>query len=376
MKMNALPFLLLTAMLLQLAPAHAAEPWHLTDWQNRAVVEIGKPSAQPGCDTAAVKILSQGGSRADGRDYRVLDADGKPVPFQLTFHDAASYSLVSFRATATKRPFFVYFGNPAASRADQQVIVDESPGAGQPRGAWIPRCGLVYKTVNRPKGENPLTPEEFGRMLAASPRPHGARYQQQIADGYNPFGFSDYYMSVYRGWMYIPADGEYSFCTVSNEGSFSFLDGKPLVHWPGRHTVERGKHGEFHASLHLSAGPHYVEYYQEEVLLEQMAFLGWSPPGFEKYNNYMQFTAMPASVFPLPHSAEAVRYETPAGPLPRLEPEIVDSIWPIARHEGQYTRVARASSMQRNFQRVPSSTGSLATGFRPMAPKPVTFTWH
>ena len=42
----------------------------------------------------------------------------------------------------------------------------------------------------------------------------------------------------------LPAAGTYQFCTVSNEASFSFLDGKPLVHWPGRHTVERGMRGE------------------------------------------------------------------------------------------------------------------------------------
>src|SRR5262249_4007214 len=89
----------LIAGLLLLAPdAWAADPWHLPGWQARAIVEIPKPLAEPGVDTAGVKVLCQGRAKPDGSDYRVLDAAGKPVPFQLTFHDAARYSLISFHA--------------------------------------------------------------------------------------------------------------------------------------------------------------------------------------------------------------------------------------------------------------------------------------
>ena len=93
------------------------------------------------------------------------------------------------------------------------------------------------------------------KLIAGSKAKDGARWQRHVADGYNPFGSSDYYISIYRGWVRTPKAGPYQFCTVSNKASFSFLDGKPLVHWPGQHTVERGVHGEVNAKVELTAGP-------------------------------------------------------------------------------------------------------------------------
>jgi tetratricopeptide (TPR) repeat protein len=289
--------------------------------------------ADAGVDTAGVKVLCQGRGKADGSDYRVLDAAGKAVSFQLMFHDAARYSLISFRAANPRQRFFIYFGNPQASQAAEQVAVDPAPGAGPPKGDWIPHYGLVYATIQRPEGPNPKTVPDMAKLIAGSPNKHGARHQRKISDGYNPFGSSDYYISIYRGWLQIPRAGKYQFCTISNEASFSFLDGKPLVHWPGRHTVERGIHGEKHALVELTAGLHYIEYYHEEVTLEQMAFLGWRPSADEG-----PFSAIPESVYTAPHAAVVTRYEDTRGPLPHFEPAILDTIWPTERHEGQYTR--------------------------------------
>lgn len=315
--------------------AAAAAPWQLQGWQQRAVVKIATPADEKQCDTAAVKVLCQGQSRPDGADYRVLDDQGRPLPFQVAFHDATRYSLISFRATEPGQSYYIYYGNPRADRAAEEIVADPRPGAGPPRAAWLPRYGLVYATLRRPEGDNPKTVDELDAMLAASPAKDGARYQRRISDGFNPFGSSDNYLSVYRGWLRIAAAGRYRFCTASNEASFSFLDGKQLIHWPGRHTAERGIHGEKNAAVELAAGWHYVEYYHEEVALQQMAFLGWSPPGAPQE----QFDALPEAVFPAPHQAVVAAYETPAGPAVRFEPTIVDTLWPAARHEGQFTRV-------------------------------------
>jgi tetratricopeptide (TPR) repeat protein len=312
--------------------AAPADSWHLPGWSARAVLEISQPSA--GADTAALRIFGHGRGKPDGSDYRVVDASGKPLPFQLTFHDAARYSLISFRAPDPKGRYFVYLGNPQAARAAEQVPDLPPPGGGPPKAAWVPHQGLVLETIRRPEGENPKTIDEMIKLIAASPGKDGARYQRGISDGFNPFGSSDHYISLYRGWIQIPTAGTYKFCTASNEASFSFLDGKPLVDWPGRHTTERGLRGEKNATVALSAGPHYVEYYQEEVVLEQMAFLGWRPSADDG-----PFAPIPESIFPAPHQAVAVRYEGPDGkPLPVFEPTIVDSVWPTDRREAQYTR--------------------------------------
>src|SRR6516165_2760116 len=105
----------LTPLAFVLLAAPAADPWHLAGWQARAVVEVAKPSPDAGCDVCGVKVLCQGRARADGRDYRVLDAAGKAVPYLLAFHDAGRYSLISFRADNAKGKYFVYFDNPKAT---------------------------------------------------------------------------------------------------------------------------------------------------------------------------------------------------------------------------------------------------------------------
>lgn len=312
-----------------------AAPWHLPGWQQRAVVTIAKPQADRQVDTAAVRVLCQGEARADGADYRVLDAAGNAVPFQITFHDAPRYSLISHKCDDATKTYYIYFGNAQAARSEDEVVAEPRPGAGPPQAPWVPHYGLVYTTLRRPEGDNPKTVAELAAMLAASPAKDGARYQRGIADGFNPFGSSDNYMSVYRGWINIAAPGNYRFCTASNEASFSFLDGKQLVHWPGRHTAERGEHGERNAEVELSAGWHYVEYYHEEVALQQMAFLGFSPPGAEQG----RFSGLPEELFPAPHEAAVNEYQTPSGPALKFEPVLVDSVWPENRHEGQYTRL-------------------------------------
>jgi PKD repeat protein len=284
-------------------------------------------------DTASARVLCQGQAKADGSDYRVVDAAGNAVPFQLMFHDAARYSLLSFRVANPRQRFFIYFGNSKAERSAEQVVIDPTPGAGQPRGAWVPRYGLVLQTIQRPKGKNPEKPADMAQLIATSQAKYGARYQRRISDGYNSFGPSDYYISIYRGWMQIPKTGKYQFCTVSNESSFSFLDGKDLVHWPGRHTVERGVHGEKNASVELTAGLHYIEYYHEEVTLDQMAFLGWRPS-----EDKGAFGPIPESIYTAPHDGVVAAYESARGALVRFEPSITDSIWPTERHQGQYTR--------------------------------------
>jgi tetratricopeptide (TPR) repeat protein len=312
-----------------------AQDWQLADWSSRAVVEITKPVE--GVGTAAVKVLCQGRAKPDGSDFRVLNQQSQPVPFQLNFHNANRYALISFRAENAQvgQRFHIYYGNPRAERATEEVVVSAQPGSGPSQGSWNPRAGLTFATMKRPEADNPETVEQLTQLIADSNEKYGGRYQRRVADGHNPFGPSDNYISVYRGWISIPKAGTYKFCTASNEASFSFLDGQELIHWPGRHTSERGLRGEKNAEFELTSGLHYLEYYHEEVMLKQVAFLGWSPPGSPAGH----FSAIPESVYTLPHSASAVRYESREGVLPHFEPDILDSIWPQDRHEGPYTRV-------------------------------------
>ena len=312
-------------------PAAAQEVWPLEGWAERAVVRITEPA--PEADTAVVRILCQGLAQESANDYRVLDAAGNPVPYLVAFHDAARYSLIAFRAADPGATYRVYYGNPSAERAAERIAFPSAPGAGAPVGEWIPRQGLFFETRERPPFENPETVEELADMLAWRGKRYGARVQRRISDGFNPFGPSDMYISLYRGWIRIDQPGTYWFCTASNEASFSFLDGKELIHWPGRHTEERGSHGEKCASIELSAGLHFIEYYHEEVALQQVAFLGW-----RGRNHDGAFTAIPLSLYPAPHRADVTGYERPGGPAFHFEPHVLDTWWPEPPAIGQITR--------------------------------------
>ena len=325
--------LLIGSLVVTFAAAEPA-PWHLAGWTARAEVEVVKRSADAAVDTAAAAVFVQGALREDAADLRVVDAAGSPVPHAVAAFDPTRYALVLFRAASGDGRYFVYFGKTDAAPPAERTTFQQPPGAGAPKGDWVPNVGLVYETRERPAGENPATVEAFAKLLAGSKRSYGARVQPGVSDGYDPFGPSDNYLSLYRGWIRIPSDGTYRFCTASNEASFSFLDGKELIHWPGRHTVDRGLHGEKNATVALKAGLHYLEYYHEEVTLQQMAFLGWRTSADDG-----PFAAIPASAFPAPHEARVVAYRSPEGVLPRFSAEIESSIWPVSRHEGQYTAV-------------------------------------
>jgi tetratricopeptide (TPR) repeat protein len=327
--------------------AHAAQvPWHAKGWTHRALVDVTQPG-DGGVDVAAVRIEHIGLASPDGNDFRVFDAGGRAVPFQLTHHTPDRDALLSFRCAAGNGTFAVYFGNASAPRAPTMAIFDTSVGAGPPQpgsaaDGWIPRAGLIRVTMRRPRdAPNPLTPGELQKLIQQAPAPgiDGAAYVANINDALNPWGDSDYFISAYRGWINLPQPGTWGFCTASNEASFSFIDGRTLRHWPGRHTEQRGKHGEKNVELEFTRSLHYIEYYHEDVLLYQVAFLGCKPPGSPHY------TAIPDGLFPQPHRATVMRYETADGQRTvTITAKLVDSVWPTQRPHGQYTRVRFAIS--------------------------------
>jgi len=330
--------IVMTVVLGMAGAVSAESPWHRAGWSHRAVVEVVERSPG-GQDVAAVRVRHNGVIEPDARDLRVADADGRALPYQVDAILPQREVLLRFRAEDGAARYHVYFGNADAPRDPMRATVDPSPGGGPPTAGveangWVPRVGLVLITKRRPRdADNPESVDEIAKLLRESPAIDGAGYRRVISDGVNPFGNSDYFLSVYRGWLHLPRGGEYGFCTASNEASFSFMDGEPLVHWPGRHTEKRGRFGQKSVERSVEAGPHYVEYFHEEVLLYQTAFLGYRPPGT------VHFVGMPRELWPQPHRANVVRYEQASQGMTVLAgAELVDSVWPRGRGEGQWTR--------------------------------------
>ena len=325
------------AVVLLLSCSAQAMDWHAPGWSQRAIVGIGSNAGN--VDVAAVRIYHAGKAAADGNDYRIFDEAGSAIAYQVTYHHPERDTLLSFRCDSGQGRFAIYYGKPGSPRDPMRTVDDAKPGSGAPKpgpgaGGWIPRAGLVLTTTRRPQdAANPRSIEQMAELIDQSPGLDGAGYRNKISDSFNPFGDSDYFISIYRGWISLPKAGSYGFCTASNEASFSFIDGKKLVHWPGRHTEQRGKYGQKNTWHDLTAGRHYIEYYHEEVLLYQVAFLGYRPPGADR------LWSIPDSLFVQPHQAHVLRYES-AGPKQAvaLRPTLLDSVWPTQREQGQYTR--------------------------------------
>lgn len=307
--------------------------WHDPSFDTRAIVRVDRP-ARSDIDTAIAHVTHAGLAQLDGDDFRVFDATGKPVSYELLYHTPDRDSLIAFEVPGEGGDYAIYFNNPDAARDPLRVDSAKAVAAGRADEGWLPRAGLVLTTMRRPRDTpNPMTEAQMRTMIEQSPRIDGGGLVRNISHGVNPYGNSDYYISVYRGWLRIPEDGRYVFCTASNEASFSFLNGRELIHWPGRHTDQRGKHGQKQATHQLKRGLYFVEYLHEDVLLDQTAFLGWKKPG-DKH-----LWSIPDDMFPRPHEAAVLSYEDRNGGLfamPRVE--LVDSLWPAERSSGQWTR--------------------------------------
>ena len=161
--------------------ASAADPWHAEGWPHRAVIVTEKGGSE-GVDTAIVRLHHAGLAQDNANDLRLFDSAGKPVPYEVAYHDPQRDALLRFRVDAADAPggtFHLYFGNDNAPR-DPHRVRTPPPGEGPPQpalagGDWIPRAGLILPTHRRPgEAENPRNLDEMRTLLADSPGPDGA----------------------------------------------------------------------------------------------------------------------------------------------------------------------------------------------------------
>ena len=109
---TTVPIAVLFLLLSDAVTASAAAVWHAPGWSYRAQIKIVSNSGK--VDVAAVRICHAGMACEDGRDYRIFDAAGKPVPYQITYHHPRRDTLISFRCLGLDERFYIYFGKPDA----------------------------------------------------------------------------------------------------------------------------------------------------------------------------------------------------------------------------------------------------------------------
>jgi hypothetical protein len=70
---------------------------------------------------------------------------------------------------------------------------------------------------------------------------------------------SDNYIAVGTGKLIVPADGDYYFVFLSDDGNQLSIDGVPVIHDETQHGASPGPDDRFSNAVHLTAGAHDIE---------------------------------------------------------------------------------------------------------------------
>ena len=265
------------AALAQEAPrGGGAVPWQLPEWKWRQIGDIQQVDRTGKINTGYMEILAgPPDMAADGRDIRLLDDRGRPVPIQLVGRNREPLTgpipdggptRIHFEVTDTSVTRYVaYWGNPNATA--------EAPAK------WERKMGsLVLEIRDNTLKRNAANWKEMNDLLAASTSRINGGARREINDTENPYGpRNENFLSIYKGMLYCPVDGRYAFGTDSDDSSFLLIDGVLVTQWPGGHNPE-GKFTHF-GRIELKAGMHKIEYYHVQTDGGTMARAGWQPPG-------------------------------------------------------------------------------------------------
>lgn len=218
-----------------------------------------------GSDPAVVTITTGGQLRPDAADLRVIDQDGREVPYHVITAGFEDLCTVAFPVKKSQTVFNLYYGNRFAEA---------------PAHTWAPKRGLVLEV--RTKGGGGFNNwKQAQQLLENSREVQGRALHPCVFDGRNRFGPSDNYISIYRGYLNCLRSGDYGFATTSDDASFLLIDSKMVVQWPGVHgAVADARHNK---AIRLDRGLHLFEYYHFEGGGGQVAEAAWRPPGADKF---------------------------------------------------------------------------------------------
>ncbi len=225
----------------------AEERWH--------AVPDGRPGA-----VGSVRLWPA----APATQVQVTPDGGQPVGARILWSAAGTPTEVLFDASSGKPVTIVLGvgGGPAA--------------AGAP--AWEPHDGVILET--RQRAEAPAdTWAQFQELWKASLPIQGRSMVPHIFDGLNRHGPSENFVSRYDGWLHIEQAGIYTFVTVSDDGSWLFVDQSPICDWPGWHGPDDGLRGKYSGTQQLNPGLHRFTYTHVQGSGGTVAEAAWKLPG-------------------------------------------------------------------------------------------------
>jgi TolA-binding protein len=253
--------------------------WWNAGWKYRRKVVVQPPSANAGLlgsEVGYVEFRTSGNVQPDGRDVVVIGR-GKPVSSKMLQLGPGDLCKVVFEIESGLSTYYLYYGNGAALKKEVK---------------WEPQRGLLLETRKYVGGGCAAWNQMQDSMDRSKGNVFGVGYQPNVFLGFNPFGPSENYISIYKGWLYIKQKGNYGFATTSSDASFLFVDDKLIVHWAGyRRAIPQAQYTT-PTPIPLEAGLHKFAYYHLKAIEEAAAVAAWQPPLAHRYE------VIPESVFP------------------------------------------------------------------------------
>jgi len=241
-----------------------AEHWWNPYWKcRRTVMAVPKDAAKPkypGGNNCYVEFWTGGYLAKDAADLRVI-AGKEELPFKVLSLGEDDRCQVVFRMLPKVTSYELYYGNEKAKPVESK---------------WEPERGLLLET-RRYRGGGFQNWQQMEKALERSKEfVLGRKFVPNVFIGYNPFGPSVNFISIFRGRLFVPSGGRYYIATTSDDASFVFVDGRMVVQWPGTHrAVPRAKH---FAPVNLTQGMHQFAYYHVQAIDQCCAVAAWLPP--------------------------------------------------------------------------------------------------
>jgi PKD domain len=239
--------------------------WFDSTWPYRRPIDVTWDAEHAtGNELATAEFYTAGHALPDARDIRVATDDGKIVPCHILMAGPGDRIRLVFSLQKEIKKYAVYFGNPSP--------VSPPPGTDDVQY----RAGLLMetKTWNGQPGNNF---EQIVRTWDNS----GPTLGQTIIDraflGFNPFGDQDRTVSKIIGSLFAPIDGDYIFAMSVDDDGALYIDGQPLLFAPIGPSDTR-----YHATIHLTRGPHDFLLYHLNVGQDGRFAVGWQRPDTNK----------------------------------------------------------------------------------------------
>ncbi len=294
--MNGSPPLRLAATLaagtvLLAASGRAADvPWAIKGASYRAVVRLKEAPANPDAGVE-ISVPDLGVVRPHGGGYALTDATGHPVPVAVASQAETQAALLLASGLQSGQDYYLYVGGPVGTN-------------------WTPKVSLLQETRASPytRGE---TFGSWGALQSAwgNAPTQGARFDQTVFSGNNPFGEPTNFLAHYSGYL-APTNADNLIATSSWDASFVLVNDQLFLDAPGKHPLAHSLKELHTKKLPASAVPIKIDYYYAKGNEGDPGLsLIWLRNGRPE--------AIPEDAWLHPGTSETVRYEAVnGGPVP------------------------------------------------------------